>query len=81
MAKYRGRRIGQNFLPPVLTPFQLAQDSLLAGMGHDGKTRFLSWTNERGYVIDFISADGCERADTLQLRKWLGVETGKLSVD
>jgi hypothetical protein len=36
---------------------------------------------ERGYVIDFISADGCESADTLQLRKWLGVETGKLSVD
>jgi hypothetical protein len=35
---------------------------------------------ERGYVIDFISADGCEKADTLQLRKWLG-ETGKLSVD
>jgi hypothetical protein len=36
---------------------------------------------ERGYVIDFISADGCEKADTLLLRKWLGVETGKLSVD
>jgi hypothetical protein len=35
----------------------------------------------RGYVIDFISADGCGNADTLQLRKWSGVETGKLSVD
>jgi hypothetical protein len=36
---------------------------------------------ERGYVIDYMSTDGCERADTLQLRKWLGVETGELSVD
>ena len=33
LKKYRGRKIGQNFLLPVLTPFQLAQDSLLASMG------------------------------------------------
>ena len=70
------------FLAPSPDPFSVGPRFFDGQHGPvHGKTRFLSWMIERGYVIDYMSTDGCERADTLQLRKWLGVETGELSVD